>query len=246
MKIAWCEQSGLLQERREFERDLQVSGIDYFRFNWRHGSKDPFANVRHEGADKLSWSRGRQLLYEAAQSNNYDYYIFADDDLVLDRPVSDFIKRVRDVIREHQPCILTVKGDSWHEKYLANIQQSLVSIFVVDLQFQCLSSAAADFAFPVKFDGGWGTLWYPMLHCNKRRGSVLNIRDMAIKNASHVAGGEYGGCENQNTKSIWLRSEVYMPKHAAILSRILGHRKTILFLNYAYGKWVQPAKLGAK
>jgi hypothetical protein len=243
VKIAWLEQSGQLQDRADLKRNLEQVGVDFYRLNWRLKNDDPFSNVDVGDNVRLSWSKGRERLYAAASinRNEYDYYIFADDDLVLDRPVPDFIKRVKEVLLSHRPCILTVQGlDSWQEKYIKKTGSNLVSIFIVDLQFQCLGRKAANFAFPAKFDGGWGTLWYPMLFCNQKPGSVISIRDMQIKNISHAADGEYGGQENKNTESIWHRSEPYMSRHARILSRIIGHRKTILFLNYIYSRCVMP------
>lgn len=241
-KISWCEQSGLLQERADLENDLHLCGVDYFRFNWRYGQDDPFANVCYDGDDKLSWSRGRELLYDTAKKNDYDYYVFADDDLFLDRPVPDFVQRIRDVLDKYHPCILTVRGNSWHENYVKNFRTQLVSIFIVDLQFQCLSRESAEFAFPVKFDGGWATLWYPMLNCNKTPGSVVNVRDMLITNSNHTAGGEYGGIENNNVKDIWNRSGPYMSSHAKFLSKLIGYRHTILILNLLYA-FVAPLRV---
>lgn len=238
-KIAWLEQSGQLQDRSDLKHDLDQAGVEFYRLNWRLRNDDPFSNVDVGDNERLSWSKGRERLYEAASINEYDYYIFVDDDLVLDRSVPNFIERVREVLLAHKPCILTVQGSgSWQERSIKNKGKKVVPIFIVDLQFQCLGKEAAKFAFPAKFDGGWGTLWYPMLFCNQNPGSVISIRNIIIKNISHAADGEYGGVENKNVESIWRRSEPYMSRHARILSRIIGHRKTILFLNYIYSRWV--------
>lgn len=244
MKIAWLEQSGLLQDRKELREQLNKVDVDYYRLNWRHGDEDPFANINAPSGKRISWSKGREQLYNSAKSNDYDYYIFADDDLILDRSVADFIRKIKDSLSEYQPCLLTVRGDSWHERFLPKTTKSIVSIFIVDLQFQCLSRRTAEFAFPVKFDGGWGTLWYPMLNCNKTLGTVVNIRDMVVKNSASTAQGEYGGVENKNVDSIWDRSRPYMSNHAWLLSKLVGHRKTIIYLNWAYATLV-PVKKNA-
>ncbi|WP_319533720.1 hypothetical protein [uncultured Cohaesibacter sp.] len=243
MKIAWLEQSGLLQERAEWQQQLENAGVAFYRLNWRHAQDDPFANVFPEKDERLSWSKGRERLYLEAKKKDYDYYIFADDDLVLDRPVTEFFAKIDDVLSEYRPRMLMVKGErSWQEIYIPKTSKSPVPIFVVDLQFQCLSRETAEFAFPVKFDGGWGTLWYPMLYCNRKPGNVISIRDMSVKNTAHSADGDYGGVENMNAGSIWERSRPYMSLHAWLLSKLVGHVKTIMYLNWVYSKYLRPRK----
>ena len=241
MKIAWCEQSGLIQDRHSLKSELIKNGIDFFRFNWKHGTEDQHSNVFSDKADKLSWSKGRELLYSTALLGDYDYYIFVDDDLQFDRPIPEALYKIKEILENYRPSILTIRSDKWQERRTKSLKNPLIFTFVVDLQFQCLEKAVASKTFPVEFDGGWGTLWYPMLWCDKKRKPVINIRDMKIKNLNRTSDGNYGGIENKNPKEIWFRSRKFMSIHVRLLSSFFDHQKIIIWLNFIYGLCPAPS-----
>lgn len=246
MKIAWCEQSGLIQDRQFLKDELLSNGIDFYRYNWKYDSKDVHANVFADSNTKLSWSKGRELLYYAALENDYDYFIFVDDDLGFDCGISRALKIIISTLSEYVPSILTIRSDKWHEQRLKWFTKPVVFAFIVDLQFQCIDRNTARNTFPVKFDGGWGTLWYPMLWCDKKRKPVITVRSMLLKNLNSTIDGNYGGIENRNSADIWRRSSAFMSFHARLLSKFIGFRKTIIWLNFVYALLLTPKPVSRK
>ena len=233
MRIAWLEQSGVLEDRSEVVSALSVAGIDYYRLNWRCDS-DPYANVEKTG-EKISWSKGREKLYLHSRKLNYDYYIFVDDDITFHSGIRKGVLEIRETLQKYRPYILTIRSDGdWQEKLISRSLTGLVPVFFVDLQFQCYARNVAEFAFPVRFDGGWGTLWYPMLQVNKTPGYVLSHRGLNIFNTRRSADGFYGGMENKNVASIWNRSRPFMGLGVYELSKKIGIKKTIIHLNNMY------------
>ena len=232
MKIAWLEQSGELQDRTALTSALKAEDVTYFRYNWKHGREDPFANVF--SSEKRSWSKGRESLYDAASPAEFDYYMFVDDDLVFDGGTREAIRTIKQELLALNPSILTVASSTWQEDYLQRYGKT-VSIFATDLQLQVIKADLAAISFPAVFDGGWGTLWYPMFQANKTSpGSVVNMRSLKIRNTRRTETGDYGGIENRNAREIWMRSETYMSMHARLIGKIVGHRSAIKLLNAVY------------
>ena len=60
LKIAWLEQSGIIEDRELTIRQTKKFAIDFYRYNWKQ-INDPIANV-HPGLG-LSWSKGRENLF---------------------------------------------------------------------------------------------------------------------------------------------------------------------------------------
>lgn len=240
LRIAWCEQSGIVEDRSALLSALSARSIDYYRFNWKIGLNDPSSNVAHTTKSSVSWSKGRELLYFSASKYSYDYYIFVDDDIVFDRPYEDAISEILETLFKYRPSVLTVRSNSWQERLVRDKKEAVVAVFVVDLQFQCLSSSVAAFSFPARFDGGWGTLWYPMIFFNRSPGYVISIRSILLLNKRQNESKNYGGIENDNADNIWKRSRHFMSLHAKVLSFLLGHRRTIVYLNALYSCLVEP------
>lgn len=240
MRIAWLEQSGIIEDRSQVRDALAHAGIDYYRMNWRF-KNDPFAEVKHYGK-RVSWSKGRELLYAAISHLRYDYYVFADDDIAFGGSWLHSAERMRSSLEIYKPHIYTVRSASdWQESLIDKNTEGLIPVFLVDLQLQCYARHIAEFAFPVRFDGGWGTLWYPMLHANKLPGNVLSDRDLIIYNTRRSVSGHYGGVENNNIKSIWFRSRPFMGRGVFELSEKIGIKRTIIQLNKIFGQ-----KFGSK
>jgi hypothetical protein len=232
MNIAWLEQSGELQDRDALIADLKAEGVAFFRYNWLHGEDDPLANVFATG--KKSWSKGRECLYDAAVTGGFDYYMFVDDDLVFDVGTRDAIKVIKAELSALNPAVLTVASSTWQERFLQRYSDT-VRLFATDLQLQAIKADLAAKSFPALFDGGWGTLWYPMFMANKRGGGgVVNVRSITIHNTRGNETGEYGGVENQNAQEMWRRSEAYMPVHARVFGRLVGFKLSMMLFNAVY------------
>jgi hypothetical protein len=238
MRIAWLEQSGELQDRETLLQSLSQEGIDFYRLNWRDCSNDKYCNVIPDS--KCSWSKGRELLYDASSCQNYDYYIFVDDDIIFNVELEEAFNGIKSTLSSLNPAILTIASQTWHESYIRSTK-AVVPIFLTDLQLQIMRADVARRSFPVKFDGGWGTLWYPVLEANKTNpGSVLSLRNIMITNTRQNLTGEYGGIENKNAADIWRRSEQYTSNTVRAMARALGHQRTIRFLNFIYANLRRP------
>jgi hypothetical protein len=205
VKICWCEQSGLLEPRAELVNALAAEGIDFYRFNWRHGRDDPLANVFYD--QQLSWSLGRSLLFKQARRETYDYYIFADDDVVFIDDELRSLRLLKALLAKHQPLTACLASDNWHSALKRRIPKTLRravhSYLLADLEVQILSSFIAEQTFPCAFDGGWQTLWYPnvcvALHAPSRQ---LEFSEISIRNGRKNASGYYGGTAHKELRSV--------------------------------------------
>jgi hypothetical protein len=240
MRVAWLEQTGTLDFDQEKIDSLKEFGIDYYRYNWKSLDKDPMNNVLAEKG--LSWSKGREVLYYEASKEGYDYYMFCDDDVIFEKGFSHGLPIVLDYLSLNRPEVLTVSSGCWQERFLIRSKHSESSaLFLTDLQMQILSKNLCQKSFPVWFDGGWGTLWYPMFLANKaRRGSVHFLRNLKIVNTNSNETFEYGGVENQNSQDIWNRSKRAMPVEARALSFIFRFSLIVKTLNLFYVFFVRP------
>lgn len=235
MKIAWLVQSDNFTLLDHQSNDISQFA-DIYRYNWKRGCEDKSQNTPIKAG--LSWSGGRGALYDFARSQkSYDYYVFIDDDIVLNdgKKFSDLINYIKKHYSATQAGVFTVRSDCWHEWFLRkfNVEKDK-RIFCTDLQFQMISSEICELSFPVIFDGGWGTLWYPMFIACKNNNYPLSIRCFSISNKNSNKTFEYGGIENQNSHEIWRRSERFLPGFPKLIGRILGFRRAILFLNIFY------------
>ena len=224
MKIAWLVQSDNFKLLKKQENEIKEFA-DLFTYNWKIGNKDPYQNTSI--APDLSWSVGRSKLYEFAQNQSeYDYFVFIDDDVVMNdnQTFSNYGDTNID--------LFTISSGCWQEWFIRKLGfRKDCNIFCTDLQFQMISNKLCKDVFPVAFDGGWGTLWYPMFVTAKRGNYTRNIREFSITNTNSNPTYNYGGVENQNSSDIWRRSEKFMPKRSKLLGRLLGFKRTIWYLN---------------
>lgn len=200
MKICWCEQGGVIEDRAPLTDALHAADIDYYRYNWRHGADDPHANVQAVG--RLSWSMGRSVLYEHARRGAYDYYVFADDDVLFKDSAEASVRRLREELERHRPLTACLASKNWHDGWRRRVPGVLRApvhpYLLADLEVQILSRALAERTFPCLFDGGWGTLWYP----NVAVGLLaprhqLQFNAIRIRNGRRNESGYYGGAAHQ-------------------------------------------------
>jgi hypothetical protein len=200
LRLCWCEQSGIVDDRRPLIKALRDNEVDYYRYNWRHGCSDPYANVGSD--DRLSWSMGRSLLYEHAARGDYHYYIFADDDVLFDDPPVSSIGRLRRLLDQYRPLTACLASGNWHDEWRRRIPARLRApvhpFLLADLEVQILSRAIARETFPCLFDGGWETLWYPNVAVGTQAPRhQLQFNAIRIGNGRCNASGNYGGTENE-------------------------------------------------
>ncbi len=208
MRLIWCEQSGLLADRTSVRATLQRRGHSFFRYNWKHGAHDPFANL--SSPERLSWSKGRELLLSRAlqEARDDDYILMLDDDVEFAAGLDIALAQLESKLREFKPLFACLGSANWHhelvEKFSAIYDPPVARVFLADLEVQIVSAALARHLVPVPFDGGYGTLWHFALVAHRIRSSaVLCFRHVKIRNTRSEAGGEYGGDPHLSIDRIW-------------------------------------------
>lgn len=202
MKLCWCEQGGVIDERGPLIEALRANGFDYYRYNWRHGESDPHANVRSD--ERLSWSMGRSLLHrQAAARADYDYYVFADDDVLFDATPASALGQLRDLLQRYRPLTACLASDNWHDAWRRRVPAALRAavhpFLLADLEVQILSREIAQATFPCLFDGGWGTLWYPNIAVGTHAPRLqLQFNAIRIRNGRQNTSGYYGGVAHES------------------------------------------------
>ncbi|MEH6585799.1 MAG: hypothetical protein V7720_04530 [Halioglobus sp.] len=219
MRIFWCEQSGIIEDRSQLVAALESSGIEYRRLNWKRGLDDKFANVKCS-EDRLSWSKGRELLFNSVKNEmaKGDYIVLADDDIeIVNRP--DSLEHLRTILARFRPPLAVPYSTNRHhlstgmEYHRLRDPEKPFPIFLADLQVQIFRRDFADMIFPSIYDGGYGTYWYAYFFCALKYGyGALCIPHFMVKNLRHESvSGDYGGVTNNMSDEIWRASEQILP-----------------------------------
>lgn len=160
MKIVWLEQSGVAPDDAAWQRmvDLKASGIDYLRLNWNTKCADELAQVR---LGDITWSEGRNHLYEVAKGA-YNYYIFADDDLRFESPGAGPYTRVRSGLERWKPLTGTLRSpQDWAQAGSRHIPiHKAARIVAHDQQVQIVSSEISDELLPGPHIGAHASMWH--------------------------------------------------------------------------------------
>lgn len=240
LRIAWLEQSGEIQpEKSELVEHLGSFGVDYYRLNWKHGHADELANVF--AATRVSWSMGRGLLIKHARQADYDYYIVVDDDISFDQPLDEALPVLKQSLELYSPLLMSVRSGNWQEKYINKLpsvfKENVAPVFITDLQLQIYSRAAVDqYVLPIRYDGGWGTMWYiPLLIDRDFKKRALICNSLSITNGNKTVTGEYGGVTNKADKEIWERDRELMRFGVKKMGNMMSHHRVIKLLNFLYG-----------
>jgi hypothetical protein len=239
MRVYWCEQSGVLEDRSSFIGALESAGVQFFRLNWRHGSSDPFANVSKD-SENISWSRGRQILFDHVKqlADADDYIVFADDDVSFqDMTVGDAARIISSSLAENRPLCAAVNSSNWHisryERFLNRaLRRRSYQVFCADLEIQIMRRDFADIVFPVVFDGGYGTLWYPYFLNNRAtKSGTFCISGLTVINTRANLTGNYGGELNGAAALIWQRCSAVLPWTVRFLVGRFGLQRGIIYYN---------------
>lgn len=234
IKLAWLEQSGIIENREQITTILSDKNIDFYRYNWKSIS-DPFANVQVEKG--LSWSKGREALYFTARNKKiYDYYIFCDDDLIFEPNLEIALDHLNQVLQEKKPDVLTIKSTNWQDELLNRFPpiSEVYHIFLTDLHFHIVSAKHCESVFPVRYDGGLGTLW--TVFSNKKLNDflVLQTQKIRIRNSRHSANGNYGGEFNKQETLIWNEIKSDFPEIVRRIDNQRGRKTSIQASNLIF------------
>jgi hypothetical protein len=244
VKIIWCEQSGILEDRQPFISMLHDMDIGFRRLNWKHRESDPYANVYCDSG-RVSWSKGREALFETVKDELQagDYVVFADDDIEFVDGKDGLIALVDD-LSTHTPQLAVPYSTNWHNtNTMVSLKRNRCGafpIFAADLQVQIMRWDFAELVFPVIYDGGYGTLWYAYFFNAKLNGyGALCLPNCHIINTRHdVPDGDYGGDVNCKSNAIWAESGPILPFGVRIVQRLfrIPRMEVIRIFNSLYAR----------
>jgi hypothetical protein len=144
---------------------------DFYRLNWAR-SDDPDAFVHQPD---IVWSEGRSLLYDRVPKD-YDYYLFADDDIEFTSDHGDVSAVIRSLLEEYRPVAGTFLDvgrfrDPRRFNFLGPLDleecraRPAFPVAGYDQQVQILSRSYARAMFPVPFHGAGMSMWYSQWIC---------------------------------------------------------------------------------
>ena len=153
-----------LEKKAEFTTEFS----DFYRLNWKCND-DPNAFVSQSD---ITWSEGRSLLYQKVPKD-YDYYIFADEDIRFSCSQSMGGKQgVAAVIRKLLETWKPISGTFIAAEKKGSLQPSVVpdrSAFPIvgfDQQLHIFNSQFAEWMFPVLIQGSGKSMWYAQWICH--------------------------------------------------------------------------------
>lgn len=241
INFIWLEQSGKADDISHRLSILQELNVPFFRYNWKIGDQDAFANV--SAPPKLSWSKGREALFFQARSfckSNPDFssetfYIFVDDDITFDDGLDCFLQTLRKFLTDYK-CDLIVPY-SQDRSHFSRIQKSLIQrlashfpVCVYDMQLMIMSARLCDLSFPVSIDGGHGSMWDAFFKSKSILNSWPQCLYTSVQNTNTNLTAEYGGT-NTDGLTVLLTFKPYLPKLLSFIYRVIGFRYCIQLTN---------------
>lgn len=141
------------KHKKQFSTDF----CDSFRLNWKGNRKDRYADFF---ATQISWSEGRSLLFEQTREN-YEYYIFIDDDIDI---VSNTRRNVAEQLRVSLDRFRPIHGSlpsstSW-PKIAGKHDREAIRMLGGDLCVQIFSRNYAELMFPAWWCGSGCSMWH--------------------------------------------------------------------------------------
>lgn len=175
-----------LKKKKMFNTEFS----DFYRLNWRD-ENDPNAFIVAKG---VSWSEGRSLLYEKVPEN-YEYYIFIDDDVDFHADSDiDIPQKIKSLLEECRPIAATFyMPNAWHFTEMNLPEESFLSkkyfpIAGFDEIAIIFSKSFAEIMFPVPYHGEHRTTWYCEWVCH----STFPLKQMCFTEV-WVTGARSGG-----------------------------------------------------
>ena len=188
-KIAILTQGGH-KENCTKEQRLIFSGrpgIDLYKLNWNKDFNDQLSDYVSD--IPVGWSVGRQLLYEIArEKNDYEYYIYLDDDVTMDKKD---VPALLDFIDEWNPlcgavsCFFTPKSIwEWDEKDVSHTKtetpRPCVRYSVHDENHMFLHKSVMETLFPLVVHGNGSMMWFVERFVHDLFNGAKNIRNPNI------------------------------------------------------------------
>lgn len=179
-----CNTDLSIEHKNQFSDDY----CDWYRLNWKNDTNDNLASFYEEN---IVWSEGRSLLFEKVK-NQYEYYIFIDDDVkFISKTNLTVAEEIKNFLETYHPLTGTIYGDNWawntYKNNIENDQKDAFPIMGHDLCCQIFQNDFANLMFPVYFHGSEKSMWYAQYIGYKfypEKCIVLN--KVAIKNTEHL------------------------------------------------------------
>ncbi len=178
------------QALQSTESDLVVATFDEEVWN------DEMPVLKSFFIPKTTWAEGRNIQYEFAKSltNNYDYYIFLDDDVVFE---SGSFVEFQQLLLKYKPAIGFPLMDVAFKRGLYDVNTEVQHIQVIDQQFQAYSATAFknSITMPLVTDFDSESWWYACeinsyLLFMENVGSLAQFNQMRVVNVGHVWNAE--------------------------------------------------------
>jgi len=191
MNICLLEQSGTVPDNLTRVRRAACSrvGWGFHRLNWNQATwlNEHEATIRQAN---VTWSEGRSRLYESASPDDYDYYVFIDDDISFHKRYSNRCTAVKSIfgnsyakapdvsetaealheierlLVDYRPITGTVFSPTdWGHKWARRPEKlgrdrETFPVACHDLQVQIFRRDVARLAFPSPLSGSGGSMWF--------------------------------------------------------------------------------------
>lgn len=183
------------------ESDLVVATFD------EAVSTDEMPVLKSFFIPKTTWAEGRNIQYEFAKNlpNNYDYYIFLDDDVVFE---SGSFVEFQQLLLKYKPAIGFPLMDVAFKRGLYDVNTEVQHIQVIDQQFQAYSATAFknSITMPLVTDFDSESWWYACeinsyLLFMENVGHLAQFNQMRVANVGHVWNAE--ASETYDSDSIY-------------------------------------------
>ena len=120
-----CNTDLSIEHKNQFSDDY----CDWYRLNWKNDTNDNLASFYEEN---IVWSEGRSLLFEKVK-NQYEYYIFIDDDVkFISKTNLTVAEEIKNFLETYHPLTGTIYGDNWAwNTYKNNIENDQKDAFPI-------------------------------------------------------------------------------------------------------------------
>lgn len=182
----------LVQCRKHWDYlfELQTDTTDLYVLTFKKPLRYP-KGITSIYYPKSSWNEGRNKLYEVAKAKGYDYYVFLDDDVILnvaDKQWHPF-RYLEAMINYYSPAALVGNFD-WHFGNVKRFDNEIQTIYQTDACCYAMHKDVAEKVLPynTKWDkiSWWNSQYYlsQIMHANFPSGTI-QANHLVVRNPLH-------------------------------------------------------------
>jgi len=182
----------LVQCRKHWDYlfELQTENSDCYVLTFKRPLRYP-NGITSIYLPKSSWNTGRNKLYEVASQKDYDYYVFLDDDVVLDVYGKNWqpFRYLEAMLNYYSPAAM-VGNFGWHFGKVKTFEDEMQTIYHADACVYAFHKLAAQKVLPyiTKYDkiNWWRSQYWinQVMHFNFG-GGVIQANKLMVKNLMH-------------------------------------------------------------